>query len=550
MFNVSNDFLNKIKEPSRTIKGKVDINGIELTGDTIIDFTIESSMGSNTLPSIGGVVSNVLNIKLLDDSNLPQVLIGVPIIPYVAIDMDGLGTYEWVKLGEFYADPSDVVKTKQTISITAFDIMVKFDSISYETTLEFPQPLENVITDIQTTYGLSFATFDFASYGIIINTKPEGTMRQILGWIASLLTKNASIDENGDITFKYISTSGFAFNANNYITFNLLSDSIIEFTQLQIKKQTETITFGNASGFALNFENPLIENNTDLEVVYNREFPLSYYAYDMKTQGFPHLQVGDIVSFTDVFLNTRDLIITSHTLSFSGGLSSAFKVEAPKVAVTNTTPSSGSTVTDAVNQSYASLMIAINQSSKLITGNNGGYVITILDPVTGQPQELVICDTGDINTAQKVWRWNQNGLGYSSTGYNSLDYEIAITAEGQIVADFITVGILNADIIKAGVLRSADGMSEINMTDGTFSFGGGRLRWTGTDELVFGTESGQQNISISNEEINFLYNGYSTAYINQQKMFITNLEVTNETIMGVHKITKYNNNMTIVKYIG
>ena len=40
-------------------------------------------------------------------------------------------------------------------------------------------------------------------------------------------------------------------------------------------------------------------------------------------------------------------------------------------------------------------------------------------------------------TASKVWQWNINGLGYSSNGVNG-PYEIAMTKDGRIVADFIT----------------------------------------------------------------------------------------------------------------
>lgn len=51
-----------------------------------------------------------------------------------------------------------------------------------------------------------------------------------------------------------------------------------------------------------------------------------------------------------------------------------------------------------------------------------------------------------------------SGLGFSHNGYNG-PYEIAITADGQIVADFITSGSLVANIIKAGVIQSQDGSS-------------------------------------------------------------------------------------------
>ncbi|MDB8791701.1 phage tail protein [Romboutsia sp. 1001216sp1] len=62
--------------------------------------------------------------------------------------------------------------------------------------------------------------------------------------------------------------------------------------------------------------------------------------------------------------------------------------------------------------------------------------------------EILIMDTPDPNTAVKVWRWNQGGLGYSSTGYNG-DYGLAMTMDGAIVADFITVGKLKGEVIDA-----------------------------------------------------------------------------------------------------
>ena len=109
---------------------------------------------------------------------------------------------------------------------------------------------------------------------------------------------------------------------------------------------------------------------------------------------------------------------------------------------------------------------AINAATALITGNKGGYVI--LHSTTGdkQPDEILIMDTPDIETAVNVWRWNNSGLGYSSTGYNG-PYETAITQDGQIVADFITTGGMNAARITAGILSSADGRVQFDLTAGT-----------------------------------------------------------------------------------
>ena len=102
--------------------------------------------------------------------------------------------------------------------------------------------------------------------------------------------------------------------------------------------------------------------------------------------------------------------------------------------------------------------------------------------VVVRKNEILIMDTDDINTAQKVWRFNVNGLGYSSTGYHG-NFGLAMTMDGSIVADFINVGILNANLIKAGVIKSLNEKTWINMEDGTFSFGG-LLGFDGTEMKI------------------------------------------------------------------
>ena len=116
------------------------------------------------------------------------------------------------------------------------------------------------------------------------------------------------------------------------------------------------------------------------------------------------------------------------------------------------------TVTKTVDRMPTLVNAAINNATKLITGQKGGYVILNGDSDTSMPYELLVLDQPNIADAVNVWRWNVGGLGFSSKGYNG-PYETAITADGQIVADFITTGTLLADVIKAGKITSKDGSS-------------------------------------------------------------------------------------------
>lgn len=101
------------------------------------------------------------------------------------------------------------------------------------------------------------------------------------------------------------------------------------------------------------------------------------------------------------------------------------------------------------------LEAAAANASAWITGNKGGYIV-LRRNADGQPYELLIMDKPTIEEATKVWRFNKSGLGYSSTGYNGT-YGLAMTQDGQIVADYITTGTLSANLLRAGVLQDKTG---------------------------------------------------------------------------------------------
>lgn len=117
-------------------------------------------------------------------------------------------------------------------------------------------------------------------------------------------------------------------------------------------------------------------------------------------------------------------------------------------------------------QASSDLERAVTRATNLITGQKGGHVVIKRD-ANGKPQELLIMDTEDEATATKVWRWNLSGLGYSSKGING-EYGTAITQDGEIVADFITTGDLNAQVITTGILKDRKGNNYWNLDTGDF----------------------------------------------------------------------------------
>ena len=98
---------------------------------------------------------------------------------------------------------------------------------------------------------------------------------------------------------------------------------------------------------------------------------------------------------------------------------------------------------------------AKENASALINGNGENGYVVLHENKNGVVYEILVMDTPDINTATKVWRWNQNGLGYANSkdANGNWEFGLAMTIDGQIVADYITTGSMNCDRLKGGTIN-------------------------------------------------------------------------------------------------
>jgi phage minor structural protein len=138
------------------------------------------------------------------------------------------------------------------------------------------------------------------------------------------------------------------------------------------------------------------------------------------------------------------------------------KLGDPKTKFTDTVADVEKKSNEAISQT--DLQAAVANATAQITGAAGGWIVDRYDS-DGNRYEMLIMDTNDIHTARNVWRFNQNGWAHSSTGYNG-SYTLAATQDGAIVADLITSGTLNANIIRAGIIRGQVGNSYWNLATG------------------------------------------------------------------------------------
>ena len=185
---------------------------------------------------------------------------------------------------------------------------------------------------------------------------------------------------------------------------------------------------------------------------------------------------------------------------------------------------------------------AIDKATELITGGLGGYVVISPNDETGYPEEILIMDTDSKLTANNVIRLNKNGIGFSTTGYSGR-YTTAWTIDGSFVADFITSGVLNADLIKSGTLQDVSGTISINMANGNVVVKQNNNRgyiWINSDGIFLNDSSGNSAIRMfvqQNGTPVIVAEGQPLVEFGQLfKIFNGALTVTNQTISNSLKL--------------
>lgn len=148
---------------------------------------------------------------------------------------------------------------------------------------------------------------------------------------------------------------------------------------------------------------------------------------------------------------------------------------------------------------------AIDHATELISGGFGGY-IKYNYLADGTPSEMLIMDSPSEATATNIIRLNQNGLGFSTDG--GATYANAWTIDGQLVADFITTGTLNANVIRAGIIQDADGDNYWDLEGGEFVTQKGQIANFNieADKLSNGTLGiGTSGAELTNEGLEYTY---------------------------------------------
>ena len=146
-----------------------------------------------------------------------------------------------------------------------------------------------------------------------------------------------------------------------------------------------------------------------------------------------------------------------------------YRPEQNKVVLSTVAPRIQSQVTQVyqsinnVNSEWNQQQAAyFNVLTAAILGAKGGSVRLLDTDQDGEPDTLYIADSPDPETAQMVWRFNYQGWGASTNGYNG-PFQLGATFEngGTLFANVLKVMNINASNITSGTINA----DSINVTN-------------------------------------------------------------------------------------
>jgi len=157
--------------------------------------------------------------------------------------------------------------------------------------------------------------------------------------------------------------------------------------------------------------------------------------------------------------------------------------------ITNVINDTASLIKDLPSESSILQAAKSNALNMLLSETQGGYVVYEYDANNENIEAINICNRKTIDASTSRWRWSYNGLGFLSRSSVKVDWNysnipIALTNEGEINADRILTGTLDADEVTVHGRIEATGGYIGGETQGWEI--GEKSIYNGTDSLTSG----------------------------------------------------------------
>lgn len=247
------------------------------------------------------------------------------VYPEIGLLVDG--TYEWVKMGEYFINDIEIDRNRNTTKLDLMDGMFKLNR-PYESSLTYPAPIQKVVAEIANHTGVKledayFDATDLTGQVYYIDKKPDGkksTYRDVLSLATQILGRSCFFNRDGNLEIRELIDSGLVVTADSYFMHGLTKSEVeYQIAGISCKKDKETLTVGLRTGRSLEIENSLMTQST-LDNLYHKIKDIRYYPYNLNYQGHLLLDVGQWVTIKTNKGETFKSPVLSQSFAFKGGL--------------------------------------------------------------------------------------------------------------------------------------------------------------------------------------------------------------------------------------
>lgn len=244
------------------------------------------------------------------------------IYPEIGLLVDG--TYEWVKMGEYFINDIEIDRNRKTTKLDLMDGMFKLNR-EHVTELTYPAEIRNVIKEICLKAGIELANenMGLASMNYRIEQIPKDkkmTFRDVLSLATQMLGMSCFFNREGKLEIKELTDSGITITADSYFMHGLTKSEIeYQIAGITCKKDKETLTVGLRTGRSLELDN-LFMSQSVLDNLYHNIKDIRYYPFSLNYQGHLLLDVGQWVTIKTNTGETFKSPVLSQSFNFKGGL--------------------------------------------------------------------------------------------------------------------------------------------------------------------------------------------------------------------------------------
>lgn len=458
MRTASADFIAAATTDYALYYGKFTVGETEYT-IPLTDLKITASENGSSDLTIGNAQSASITFSIYEDT--------VDLENREMVLFEGLevseGNIEYIQIGIFKITSATAEEGKT--SYTGYDRMYSGMEMTYVSSLTYPTGDINIVKEICTQAGITFVESTMDDKTISIATAPKGyTRREMLGYLSARQGKNAVINSQGQLEFRWYTDADYTIRPTKYyengLKFTTSKTFKVEKIVCEVATDNDSKTLTSGSGtMAINISNPFMTQAV-LDAVYKKIGGFTYRPLTVECLGDWRLEVGDIVKVTSDGVE-YSAPITSIVYDCDGGLKCS--IESCGQSDTNNSINPTGPITSQMQRLTAELITANQVIATKISAEQADIRYATIENLNALSGEFATLSAKAITTDNIAAATAK--LGYMTAEQADIKYaniELTNIETADVATLFASVGLIDRATVVEGHITGFLDSVEVN----------------------------------------------------------------------------------------